>query len=125
MICVKTVVGKCEKNPSIAANFFISERYRARDSDISSLGTTLFIRSRSMNFLEKADPEMSWEKAKEIDQQVLGSFLKSYMKRYDQWKMEDLLVVALETLPKQVNKEKILDNLLKLMSEYEKRLIES
>jgi hypothetical protein len=75
-----------------------------------------------MNFREKADPEMSWEKAKEIDQQVLGSFLKSYMKRYDQWKKGDLLVVALENLRKQVNKEKIVDNLLKLMSEYEKRL---
>jgi hypothetical protein len=79
-----------------------------------------------MNFREKeeAGSDMSLEKAKELDQQVLGSFLKSYMKRYDQWKREDLLVVALETLPKQVNKGKVLDNLLKLMSEYEKRLRE-
>jgi hypothetical protein len=86
------------------------------------LGTTLFICSKKIDFREKADPEMSSERAKEVDQQVLGSFLKSYMKRYDQWKKGDLLAVALETLPEQVNKGKIRDNLLKLMSEYEKRL---
>jgi hypothetical protein len=75
-----------------------------------------------MKFREKADPAMSSEKAKEVDQQVLGLFLKSYMKRYDQWKKKELLAVALETMPKQVNKEKVLDNLLNLMSEYEERL---
>ena len=68
---------------------------------------------------------MSSESTKDVDEQILGSFVKSYMKRYEQWKREDLLVVALETLPRQVDKAKILDNLLKLVSEYEGALRKS
>jgi hypothetical protein len=65
---------------------------------------------------------MTMEKARDLDEQVLGTFIKSYSKRYEQWKRGDLLAVALETMPKQVDKEKVLDNLVKLMSEYERRL---
>ena len=71
---------------------------------------------------KEIENEMIEEKARDLDQQVLGTFIKSYSKRYEQWKKGNLLFVALETMPKQVNKEKVLDNLVKLMSEYERRL---
>jgi hypothetical protein len=65
---------------------------------------------------------MNEESAKDIDQQVLGVFIKSYSKRYEQWKRQDLLAVALETMPKQVDAEKVIDNLIRLKCEFSKRL---
>lgn len=62
------------------------------------------------------------EKAKELDQQVLGLFRTSYLRRYERWKRRDLLLVALQTMPKQVKKEKVIDHLIDLRSEFSKRL---
>ena len=49
-------------------------------------------------------------------------FRSSYMKRYEQWKRGELLHIAIQTMPKQVRKEEVIDNLIKLRSEYAKRL---
>ena len=74
---------------------------------------------------EKAvENRMTQEKAKNLDEQVLGSFIKSYSKRYEQWKKGDLLLVALQTLPKQVKKENVLKNLIKLNTEFAERLFD-
>lgn len=89
--------------------------------DIVVFGRTSFY-SKSEEYVKEIENEMVEEKARDLDQQVLGTFIKSYSKRYEQWKKGNLLSVALETMPKQVNKEKVLDNLVKLMSEYERRL---
>jgi hypothetical protein len=54
------------------------------------------------------------EEIGKLEQQALRPFCKSFAKRYEQWKRGNLLAVALETMPKQVNSDKVLDNLLKL-----------
>jgi hypothetical protein len=65
------------------------------------------------------------EKAiRELEQQALGEFRKSFTKRYEQWKRTDLLVLALETMPKQVNKDKLLPNLIRLTRERQENLCE-
>ena len=56
------------------------------------------------------------EEVGNLEQQALRPFCKSFTKRYEQWKRGNLLVVALETMPKQVKRDKVLDNLLKLYS---------
>jgi len=50
---------------------------------------------------------MTQEKARGLDEQVLGVFIKSYSRRYEQWKKNDLLSVALQTLPKQFKKKNV------------------
>ncbi len=65
---------------------------------------------------------MMEERARGLDQEVLGMFKSSYMKRYDQWKRGGLLLIAIQTMPKQVKKENVIDNLIKLKGEYTKRL---
>ena len=65
---------------------------------------------------------MSSENVRNLDEQFLGSFIKSYSKRYEQWKKKDLLVVALETMPKQVDVANVIDNLIRLKCEFSKRL---
>jgi hypothetical protein len=65
---------------------------------------------------------MEEERKRDVDQLVLGQFRKSYLKRYERWKRKDLLLVALQTMPKQVKTEKVIDNLVKLRSEFAKRL---
>ncbi|HUW48828.1 MAG TPA: hypothetical protein VMW36_08830 [Patescibacteria group bacterium] len=65
---------------------------------------------------------MNEEKTKDLEQQVLELFSKSYSKRYEQWKKQDLLPVAIETMPKQVDIDKVIDNLIKLKCESAKRL---
>jgi hypothetical protein len=57
-----------------------------------------------------------------LDEQVLGPFIKTFSKRYEQWKRGDLLSVALNTLPKQVKKENVAANLLKLEADFQTRL---
>jgi hypothetical protein len=59
-----------------------------------------------------------------LEQQALGPFRKSFTKRYEQWKRGDLLVVALETMPKQVNKDQLLPNLIRLTRERQDNLRE-
>ena len=56
------------------------------------------------------------EEIENLDQQALRPFCKSFTKRYEQWKRGNLLAVALETMPKQVDRDKVLDNLIKLHS---------
>lgn len=65
---------------------------------------------------------MNEEKTRDLEQQVLGLFSKSYSKCYEQWKRQDLLAVAIETMPKQVDADKVIDNLIKLKCEFAKRL---
>jgi hypothetical protein len=65
---------------------------------------------------------MSSENVRNLDEQYLGTFIKSYSKRYEQWKKKDLLVVALETMPKQVDAANVIDNLIRLKCEFSKRL---
>ncbi len=48
----------------------------------------------------------------------------SSTQRYEQWKRMDLSAIVLETLPKQVNKAKVLNDLLKLHSAFEEDLNE-
>ncbi|MGB8780127.1 MAG: hypothetical protein WCD81_05710 [Candidatus Bathyarchaeia archaeon] len=67
---------------------------------------------------------MSEDKARDLDQQVLGTFVKSFHRRYERWKRQDLLLVALQTFPKQVKKEKVIDNLASLKAEFEKKLFD-
>jgi len=71
---------------------------------------------------EKAIETMSEDKARDLDQQILGPFVKSFHRRYERWKRKDLLSVALQTLPKQVKKGKVMDNLASLKAEFEKKL---
>jgi len=65
---------------------------------------------------------MNEEKTKDLEQQILGLFSKSYSKRYEQWKRQDLLAVAIVTMPKQVDTDTVIDNLIKLKCEFAKRL---
>ena len=71
---------------------------------------------------EKANETMSEDKKRDLDQQVLGTFVKSFYRRYERWKRQDLLLVAIQTFPKQVKKEKVIDNLTSLKDEFEEKL---
>ena len=64
---------------------------------------------------------MNEEGARNLEQQVLGIFAESYSKRYERWKRKDLLVLALETMPKQVDAGKVIDNFVRLKCEFAKR----
>ena len=65
---------------------------------------------------------MTQENAKDPEEQVLGTFIRSYSNHYEQWKRTDLLFVALQTMPKQVKKKNLLKNLIKLNTEFTERL---
>lgn len=65
---------------------------------------------------------MSADSVKNQDEELLEDFMKSFSRRYQQWKKADLLAVALETMPKQVEAGKVIDNLIKLRCEFSKRL---
>jgi glycosyltransferase involved in cell wall biosynthesis len=69
---------------------------------------------------EEANETMSEDKARDLDQKVLGPFVKSFLGRYERWKRQDLLLVAVQTFPKQVKKQKVTDNLKSLKAEFEK-----
>lgn len=60
--------------------------------------------------------------ARDLNRQVLGPFTKSYSKLCEAWEKKDLLSVALLTLPKQVKKENVATNLLKLEADFQERL---
>jgi len=51
---------------------------------------------------------------RDLNERALGTYIKSFSKRYERWKRKDLLSVALYTLPKQVKRENVAANLLKL-----------
>jgi hypothetical protein len=59
-----------------------------------------------------------------LEQQALGPFIKSFTKRYEQWKNGGLLPIALQTMPKQVKKDEVLYRLIKLKCDREKNLSE-
>ena len=61
------------------------------------------------------------KKIRDLDEQFLGDFSRSYAKRYEQWKRQDLILIAVETMPKQVDAKKLTDNLDKLKSEFSVR----
>lgn len=88
------------------------------------MGRTSFIQNSEFDIKEKekANGRMSEDKTRALDQQVLGPFVKSFHRRYQRWKRQDLLLVALQTFPKQVKKEKVIDNLTSLRAEFEKKL---
>ncbi len=91
--------------------------------DIVVLGRIPFyLNTEATRERRRRDGRMIEEKAKELDQEVLGMFRNSYMRRYERWKRRDLLLVALQTMPKQVKKEKVIDHLIELKSEFSKRL---
>ncbi len=67
---------------------------------------------------------MSESRAKELDQEVLGFFRNSFSKKYEKWKRKDLILIALQTMPKQVKTQKLFDNMTKLKIDFENRLNE-
>lgn len=87
------------------------------------MGRTPFY-SEAIGELERRrrDEKMIEERARGLDQEVLGMFKSSYMKRYEQWKRGGLLLIAIQTMPKQVKKGEVIDNLMKLKSKYAERL---
>ncbi len=87
------------------------------------MGRTPFY-SEAIGELERRrrDEKMIEERARGLDQEVLGMFKSSYMKRYEQWKRGGLLLIAIQTMPKQVKKGEVIDNLIKLKSKYAERL---
>jgi hypothetical protein len=94
-----------------------------KNRDIADLEVTPFYSEQENDYEgEGGEREMSEDKAKNLDQEVLGFFKNSFLRRYERWERRDLLLIALQTMPKQVEKEKVLDNLTKLESEFAKRL---
>jgi len=57
---------------------------------------------------------MGEERVENLARQAIAPFHKSFTQRYEQWKRMDLFVIAIETMPKQVDKGKVLGDLLKL-----------
>jgi hypothetical protein len=80
-------------------------------------------RTREDNAKEKTE-NMSESRTRELDQEVLGFFRNSFSKRYEKWKRKDLILIALQTMPKQVGTQQLFDNLTKLKTDFEKRLEE-
>jgi hypothetical protein len=48
----------------------------------------------------------------------MGEGMNHLVERYEQWKRMDLSAIALETMPKQVDKTKVLNDLLKLHCDF-------
>jgi hypothetical protein len=48
----------------------------------------------------------------------MGEGMNHLVERYEQWKRMDLSAIALETMPKQVDRAKVLNDLLKLHSDF-------
>lgn len=67
---------------------------------------------------------MSESRTKDFDQEVLGFFRNSFSKKYEKWKKKDLILIALQTMPKQAKTQKLVDNLTKLKTDFEKRISE-
>lgn len=67
---------------------------------------------------------MSESRTKDFDQGVLGFFRNSFSKKYEKWKKKDLILIVLQTMPKQAKTQKLVDNLTKLKTDFEKRISE-
>ena len=65
---------------------------------------------------------MSDEKTRDIEQQALGIFGGSFIKRYEHWRKKDLLSIAFRTMPEQVKKSAAIENLKKLKAEFAEKL---
>lgn len=65
---------------------------------------------------------MSESRTRDLDQEVLGFFRNSYSKKYEKWKRKDLILIALQTLPKQAKTQKLVDNLTRLKTDFENRM---
>lgn len=65
---------------------------------------------------------MNEKAVKDLERQVLGPFRKSFTKRYEQWKRADVLSLAVETMPKQVKRDALLYDLVKLKIQREKEM---
>jgi hypothetical protein len=72
----------------------------------------------------EGENRLSEETARSIEQQALGIFSKSFSKRHEFWSKKDILLIALQTLPKQVKKKNRLDNFLKMRREFLEKLVE-
>ncbi len=66
---------------------------------------------------------MEEPKVENLAGQIVAPFNKSST-RYEQWKRMDLSAIALETMPKQVDKNKVLNDLLKLHNDFAEDLSE-
>ena len=73
---------------------------------------------------EKARIDCQKRQRGAIEQQALGIFSKSFSKRHEFWSKKDILLIALQTLPKQVKKKNRPDNLLKMRREFLEKLVE-
>jgi hypothetical protein len=67
---------------------------------------------------------MSESRTKDFDQEVLGFFRNSFSKKYEKWKKKDLVLIALQTMPKQVKTRELVNNLTKLKTDFEKKISE-
>lgn len=67
---------------------------------------------------------MSEGRTKDFDQEVLGFFRNSFSKKYEKWKRKDLVLIALQTMPKQVKTQELVDNLTKLRTDFLRRISE-
>ncbi len=65
---------------------------------------------------------MNEKSVQDLERQVLGPFRKSFTRRYEQWKRADVLSIAVETMPKQVKRDVVLYDLVKLKIQREKEL---
>ena len=62
------------------------------------------------------------ERVNDVDKQMLAIWSKSFINRYERWKRKDLFAIALQTMPKQVKAENVIDNIIKLKADFGKRL---
>ena len=67
---------------------------------------------------------MSEEKARDVEQQALGVFSGSFVRRYEYWKKKNRLSIAFRTMPKQVKKSTAVETLKKLRAEFAEKLAE-
>ena len=67
---------------------------------------------------------MEEERVENLAGESVAPLHKSSAQWYEQWKRTDLAAIALETMPKQVNRAKVLDDLLKLHSDFAEDLSE-
>ena len=77
-----------------------------------------------LNCFEEDFENMGEERVENLAGQAVAPLHKSSAQRYEQWKRMDLAAIALETMPKQVDKAKVLDDLLKLHSDFAEDLSE-
>lgn len=68
-------------------------------------------------FKEEGFDSMGEKGILSLEKNALGPFRESYNRRYEQWKKKDLLIIAIQTMPKQVKNGEVLSILVKLRYE--------